>query len=438
MQMKFWKYGRVVLAAIVSLGFGLSFIACGTYTIGYLYATASGIATSTPGQRLNQIAAYKIDHDFGYLTPITGSPYAAAGDNPIQAVVLPGGQLLAVLNEGSSSVSMYSIGGSGALTFQGNYFTSGSNPVSLGVGGGGAFLYTTDELAPDGSGRGDVTVFQVDPNTGKLTLVTNENTFNTNGQQLSYFEVNYKPKQVVSAAGFLYVLDQGYAQGAVMIPASGSTPAVTCNIPACSAPDVFPYALNTKTGQLLLTQNQPLQPSDQTPGALTTMAVSHNGQYLYLADALANQVLPFTISTSGALQTLVGGPVPNASAAVNPVAITTSSNSNFLYVANFGPSSINAPNSTITAYTIDSSNGQLQLIPGATSSSNGSFPAGSGPIWMVEDPSNQYLYTANFNDSTITGNVIDANTGQLSPLLRGSVTTAPLQPNYVVTSGRVF
>jgi hypothetical protein len=57
---------------------------------------------------------------------------------------------------------------------------------------------------------------------------------------------------------------------------------------------------------------------------------------------------------------------------------------------------------------------------------------------MVEYPSNQYLYTANYNDSTITGDIIDANTGQLTPLFKGPVTNAPLQPNYLVVSGRVF
>ena len=435
MHMKFWKYGRVVLALIVSLGMGLSFIACGTYTIGYLYATANGIATAIPGQQLNQIAGYKIDHDFGYLTPITGSPFPSNGNKPVQAVILPAGQLMAVLNKGSGSVSMYSIGGSGVLTFQGNYYTSGSSPVSLALSPGGAYLFVADQIAPDGSGRGDITVFQVNPNTGKLTLITNQNTFNTNGQQLPYFEVNYKPVQVVFTSGFLFTLDQGYAPGATIVPASGGNPAITCN--AQCNPDVFPYQFNNATGQLVLTQNQPLQ-TGSAPGALSTMAISASGQYLYLADTVANQILPFTVSNTGALQALVGGPVNNATAAINPDAITSNSNSKFLYVANFGPNSINAPNSTITAYTINPANGELQLIPGATSSQNGSFPAGSGPIWMVEDPSNQYLYVANFNDSTITGSIIDANTGQLAPLFRGVVTNAPLQPNYLVVSGRVF
>ncbi len=389
MHMKFWKYGRVILALIVSLGMGLSFIACGTYTIGYMYVTANGIATSNPGQQLNQVAAYKIDHDFGYLTPITGSPFPATG----------------------------------------------SNPVSLAMSPSGLYLFTADQFAPDGSGRGDISVFAVNASTGKLTLVTNQNTFNTNGQQLSYFEVNYKPSQIVFAGGYILTLDQGYAPGAVIEPATSSSAAVTCT--TTCPPDVFPYQLNAPTGQLILTQNQPLQ-TGSAPGALTTMASGGSGSYLYLADAVANQILPFTVGTTGQLQTLVGGPVNNATAAVDPDAILANNNSKFLYVANFGPSSINAPNSTITAYTINPTNGQLQLIPGATSSNVGSFPAGSGPIWMVEDPSNKYLYVANFNDSTITGNIIDANTGQLAALFKQPVINAPLQPNYMVVSGRVF
>jgi 6-phosphogluconolactonase len=35
---------------------------------------------------------------------------------------------------------------------------------------------------------------------------------------------------------------------------------------------------------------------------------------------------------------------------------------------------------------------------------------------MVEDPSNQFIYTANFNDSTVTGRVVDPNDGVLNNL----------------------
>ncbi len=435
--MKCWKYGRVALALIGSIFLGLSITCCGTYTTGYAYVT---------GVQYNQIAGYKIDHDFGYLTPITGSPFPANGNDPVQEMVLPGGRFLAVINKGSNSVSMYTIGGSGVLYFQANYTTSGCNPVSLAMDAGGKYLYALDQIALDGStgdscstpdngaygrsGRGDITVFALDSSTGKLTLITNQNTFNTTGKQATYFSVDYKPVQVVVAAGFVYVLDQAYNVSAGGVPyacAKGTGPTQA----ACSTPDVFLYAINESTGQLTLTQNQPLQLPTAAGGA-TTLSVAAGGKYLYIADAVNNRILPYTIGTGGVLQILVGGPVPNNGTSVNPDAILASSNTNFLYVANFGPSSVTTQNSNVFALTIDTANGQLQPINPAL------YPTGSGPIWMVEDPTNQYIYTANYNDNTVTGFIIDASTGQLSPMFKGTQFSTVGQPTFIVVSGRVY
>jgi 6-phosphogluconolactonase (cycloisomerase 2 family) len=423
--MKFWKYGRVALALIGAIVLGMSITCCGVYTSGYMYVT---------GAQYNQIGAYKIDHDFGYLTRVSGSPFSSAGNNPVQEVVIPGGRFLAVVNKGSSAVSIFTIGGAGALYFQHSYPTSGSNPVSITIAPSGNFLYVVDQLAPDGSGRGDITVFQIDPSTGKLTLITNANTFNTSGSQLPYFEVNYKPVQVVTAGSFLYVLDQAYE------PSGTGVPPACVNAPLaspCTTPDVFLYAINPTNGQLTLTQNAPLTIAAQ-PGWLTTIAVSASGRYVYIADTVGGSsqslILPFTVNaTSGVLQTLVGGPVPNNPGSTYPDAIITNSNSNFLYVANFGPGSVNQPSSNISAFTIDTNNGQLQPI------ALGNYPTGSGPIWMAQDPTNQYLYTANFNDNTITGKVIGQTNGQLSNLLKGSVQTPTVgQPTFVAVSGRTY
>ena len=41
---------------------------------------------------------------------------------------------------------------------------------------------------------------------------------------------------------------------------------------------------------------------------------------------------------------------------------------------------------------------------------------GSAPQCILEDPSNQYLYTANFADSTVTGAIINSSTGTLTTL----------------------
>ena len=434
--MKFWKYGRVAMALIGGIVLGLSITCCGVYTSGYMYVT---------GAQYNQIGAFKIDHDFGYLTAVTGQPFASAGNDPVQEVVIPGGRFLAVVNKGSDSVSIYSIGGAGTLYYQASYSTSGSDPVSIGINSGGTFLYVVDSVAPDGSGRGDVTVFSINPTTGQLTLITNANTFNTNGTQLPYFEVNYKPVQVITAGGttgsFLYVLDQAYTAGAT----GTGVPTACQNQPvgaACTTPDVFLYAINAATGQLTLTQNSALT-VNAPGGALSTMYT--NGQYVYIANTATSaqypvgSILPYTIGPAGVLQTLVGGTVavPNvAGASTFPDAILSNSTSQFLYVANFGPSSNpNLANSNISPFTIDPTNGQLTPI----SIAQGTYTTGSGPIWIAEDSTNQYLYTANFNDNTISAKVIDATHGQLSNIIKGTVQTATVgQPTFLVISGRTF
>ena len=283
--MKFWKYSRVALALIGSVVLGLSITCCGVYTTGYMYVT---------GAQFNQIGAYKIDHDFGYLTPVTGSPFSNAGGTPMQEAVIPGGRYLAVVSQGtvgqagSGSVSIYSIGGGGVIAFQHTYFTSGINPVAIAIAPAGNYLYVLDQMAPpdvvngvdQNAGRGDVTVFAINPSSGKLTLITNQNTFNTNGTQLPYFTVNYNPVQMVTASGYLYILDQAYNPSLVTPP----TACVTAPIPiACTTPDVFLYAINTSNGQLTLTQNAPLTLGIQA-GAASTIALAAGGKYVYITD----------------------------------------------------------------------------------------------------------------------------------------------------------
>ncbi len=438
--MKFWKYSRVALALIGSVVLGLSITCCGVYTTGYMYVT---------GAQFNQIGAYKIDHDFGYLTPVTGSPFANAGGTPMQEAIIPGGRYLAVVSQGTlgvagtGSVSIYSIGGGGVIAFQHTYFTSGINPVAIAIAPAGNYLYILDQIAPpdvvngvdQNAGRGDVTVFAINSSSGKLTLITNQNTFNTNGTQLPYFTVNYNPVQMVTASGYLYVLDQAYN------PTLVTPPPACVNAPptsACVTPDVFLYAINTSNGQLTLTQNAPLTLGIQA-GAASTIALSAGGKYIYIADnalgANPGRILPFTVGSGGVLQSLVGGPTDNLANTAYPDAIITNSNTQFLYVANRGPSNITQSNSSISAFTISTANGQLQPLATATQNP---FTTGGAPVWMVIDPTNQYLYTADHDTNTVTGKIMDATHGLLSNMLKGTSFPTVGQPTYAVVSGRTY
>ncbi len=433
--MTFWKYSRVALALIGSVALGLSITCCGVYTTGYMYVT---------GAQYSQIGAYKIDHDFGYLTPVTGSPFASAGADPVQEVVIPGGRFLAVVYKGTSQtagsggVSIYTIGGAGVLYFQASYATSGINPVSIALNPAGTFLYVADQYAPDGSGKGDITVFQFNPDTGKLTLITNANTFNTNGSQLPYFEVNYNPIQLIVQGTYIYALDQAYNP----TTSKGVPPACTGQPlgSPCATPDVFLYQVVNNTGQLVLTQNQPLSLGNQgvQPGAASTMyAAPGGGKYIYILDDALGQtsgrILPFTQGAGGVLQTLVGGPVNNYSTGSFPKAVLTNSNGTFLYIANFGPSSITQPNSIFSAFTVNTTNGQLQTL------SQGFYPVGgAGPVWMVQDPTNQYMYSVNYNSNNISGKIVDATSGQLSNMFKGTTFATVGQPTFVAVTSRTY
>src|SRR5271170_6626414 len=128
--MKFSKFGRMTLALAVSLGTGLGVTSCSTdHTVGYLYVT---------GQQYQQVSAFRIDNNLGNLTVTQNSPYGSGGYNPTKALVANAGRFLYVLNAGCGgtgqvacpsgvnnntgpNISLFTIGGAGALSYQTAY-----------------------------------------------------------------------------------------------------------------------------------------------------------------------------------------------------------------------------------------------------------------------------------------------------------------------------
>ena len=64
------------------------------------------------------------------------------------------------------------------------------------------------------------------------------------------------------------------------------------------------------------------------------------------------------------------------------------------------------------------------------------FGSGSGPQCIVEDPSSQYIFEANQYDSTITGRVIDPNSGELKAMRSTGTYTLSGQPSWCLVDGR--
>ena len=417
--MKFKKFGKALLMTAISAGVVFGVTSCvQSYTVGYLYVT--GLQTAgTSG--VGVISGFKIDHNTGNLVPIAGLPVSTGGSNPVRAVLLTGGRFLYVLNQGSHSdgsacttanpctngnIAQFSIGGNGVLAFQATYFTQGLNPFRMVADSTGAHIFVLDHDAPDNASCalvfgpsattcGDITAFSVDGTTGRLSVVLNSQVTAATGSPLSYFPVPANPIDFTLAQNFFLVL---------------------FGTPAAPGDSVFPYAYNAASGQLTVNQN-----SAQPLGMSQATAIDFAGSVLYVLDNGANtnapstngQIFAYSIGSNGALQAQSNGYTADDPLYSNPTYVIAAANSKpWLYVMNTGDNTNTTnPQSGISAYKILSPY-QLQEISGQ----GNTVGTGAGPKCILEDPSNQFVYTANFNDSTVTGRSIDQNQGVLRPL----------------------
>ncbi|MGA2538405.1 MAG: beta-propeller fold lactonase family protein [Terracidiphilus sp.] len=416
--MKFTKFGKALLMSTLSVAVAFSVTSCvESYTVGFLYVTG----TVTAGSSSNGIiSGFHIDHNTGKLSVIDGLPISSGGANPVRAVLITGSRFLYVLNRGvnssggsdcttadpcqNSNIQEFAVGGAGILVPQETFYTQGINPFRLIGDTSGNYLYVLDHDAPSSAACalalgtattacGDVTAFQVNQTTGRLSLIVNAQVTAANGAALPYFPIPANPIDFGMASGYLLTLSG--------TPTSGDT--------------VFPYSYNSSSGQLAINQNT-AQPLDIFQG---TAIVPGTG-YVYVLDneatdvpgsGASSQILPFTVGSGGALQAQISGAVPDDPTLANPIFLLVESKGKFLYVANQGNNTqgTNAQ-SGLAGYVIDPTTHVLSFIAGEP------YGSGAGPQCLVEDPSDQFIYSADFNDSAVTGRVVDPNSGALNNL----------------------
>jgi hypothetical protein len=234
--------------------------------------------------------------------------------------------------------------------------------------------------------------------------VVNAQATTAGGVTLPYFPVPANPIDMVLTSSYLLTLS--------------GTPGTTNG----AGDVVFPYSYNSATGQLTVNQNS-AQPINSGHGTAIIAPSSGNVYVLdnepititsgnFAAGTYLSQILPFTLGTGGALQAQTGGAVPDDPNESNPIMLISESKGKWVYLANQGSNNSGGTvaQSGIVGYVIDPTS--KQLTPMALSP----FPTGSGPQCMLEDPSDQFFYTANFNDSTVTGRSLDVNSGTLKAL----------------------
>jgi hypothetical protein len=284
----------------------------------FLYAGNSGS---------NNVSAFSIDPVTGVLTSVMGSPFATGGvddGNGMSLTTTPDDKFLIVANGSSMTISVFSVGASGALTpVTGSPFTSGAaGPlVAAKVTSDGQFLAVT-------SSPGSIAMFNISA-TGALTPVPGS------------------PTADAGAAG-------------IDFNCAGTQLFVALNGVANSRVDVFNIG---STGTLSRIAGAPFN----GPGTNSNVAVlSPDDSELFVSAQDSNSVTVFSVAPSGALTVVAGSPftVPGA---VTPSGIATNASGTVLYAA--------ALNNVINGFSIGPS-GVLTSVAGSPFS-NG-FPGDMG------------------------------------------------------------
>jgi 6-phosphogluconolactonase (cycloisomerase 2 family) len=305
-----------------------------------------------------------VDYQSGAIVQI-GTP-VTAGVNPVASVAAPDATTIYVVNQGSSNVQEFAVGGDGTLTSKNTYATTGNTPTAIAIDPAGKFLFVTCTYQGSAtSGAGALSVFPVNAD-NSLGSPTN---INIGNNPVGVAVANFNPT--------VYVVDQ--------------EPTTT--------PQVLAFSENATTGALT-----PVSGTSATagfPAGVQPSAIAEDptGRFVYVTDKAANQLIGYIVVTGGGLQPMVNGPFATG---LYPVAVLTDPRGKYAYVANFNAHSI-------SAYALDVHSGTPSAVAGSAVSTD------PGPVSIALDPAlGIYLYTANIQGASVTAEQLNASTGVLT------------------------
>lgn len=339
---------RVAALMVVCAGIA-TWMACTTGTSShFVYATIPAA---------NTVLAYREDPNSGVLTPLVGSPFTTGTSTAPQALLIhPSKKFLYVANSQENDISLFTIGGDGALTeVTPRTVTGGTTPMLLAVDTAGSFLYVANAVS------NSISVFAIDAGSGALSVVSG-----------SPYPIGISPisMKVVPSGNFLYV--GGGPGSAGLIEVFSVSAGALSAIGAFSTDGTSPYGL----------------------------AIDPTGAYLYAANKDSNSIAEFTIDSTGGLTPISGSPVGETFTA--PLALLIDPSGKFLYVANQG-------SNNIAGYSI-ASGGALTVL------TDSPYSVGNQPSSLAADPNGKYLFAGNQTSAAIQVYSLDASAGTLGSL----------------------
>ncbi len=303
--------------------------------------------------------------------------------------------ILYVANNGSDNVSGYSINTtSGILApIPGSPFSNLSGPSAMAVSSNGFFAYVTN-------GRtSTVAAFRVSTEGALLSVPTTPS--------------NPNPAPVEAAPGALAIAPNTKH---VYVGNSGTDKVTAFNIEASGALTLIPQTAGT---------TNPVSVNGADPAAI---AITQNGQFLYVANSGSNNVTAFSIVATGLVSLITPSGAntnPISTGGTTPKSMAISPNGSFLYVANSG-------SHNVTVFQIGT-NGLLTLVPPAGGTTN-PILTGTGataPNSLMISLDGRFLYSAN-GGGTISAftigsdgllGLVSTSAGNLNPISAGANTT---------------
>lgn len=283
------------------------------------------------------------------------------------------GRFLYAVGPGTNSVLGFQVSPKGALTALSNGFSTDAEPVAVVVLPGGQFAYTANFSA------GDVSVFARDGK-GNLNTAKDPTTSNPIGPITAG---THPISMAINPGGqVLYVLNQGSATTSATI--SG-------------------FKVDNSSGNLVGINGSPFG----TPATPTSITVTPNSKFVYVAHPALGQVSGFTIGAAGALTQMAGSPFTVGGA---PIFVIADPLAKFLYVAD-------AAGNQILAFTIDANTGALSAISGSP------FAAGTKPVALALDSTGVLLLAANQGSNSVSAYSVNSGSGALSPASGSPFTT---------------
>lgn len=325
---------------------------------GFAFVTNSGSGS---------VSALAMDSS-GALSLVAGSPFPADAGAEFMAFDSVH-KFLFVSNQNANTVSAFSVNtGTGQLSaVPGSPFATGARPTGIAVDPAGKFVFVANQAADS------ISVFSIAAN-GSLSPVAG-----------SPFTAGNPYGLAVSAA-------------ATVLFANNFPDSSISDLNTVSA---FQIGAN---GALVPIAGSPF-PTSSTAGFASAIGLAADpaGKFLFVGDHMAQSIVPFNITATGALTPVSALPAAAPSCSVschnNPLRLAVHPNDQFLYASNVQAG-------TVSAFKI--TNGALSSIA--------DVPAGQHPFGVALDPTGQFLFAVNKVDNSISAYSVNSSTGMLSPL----------------------